>query len=116
MKTGTSREGKSISGLAYLRQRIKDIIETPKGSLVAEREFGSEFYQLQDQTIDQEFYMQAYVKLAEALDNPVNGLQDFRLENISIEVLNDRQFELTLTGQLLNNGEPIILDNIVIQQ
>ena len=116
MKTGTSREGKRISGLAYLRQRIKDVIETPKGSLVAEREFGSEFYQLQDKNIDQQFYMQAYVKLAEAINNPENGLDDFRLENMSIEVLDDRQFELSLSGQLLNNGEPIILDNIVIQQ
>ncbi len=116
MKTGTSRAGKRISGLAYLRQRIKDIIETPKGSLVAQREFGSNFYQLQDKNIDQQFYMQAYVKLAEAINDPANGLQDFRLENMSIEVLDDRQFELSLSGQLLNNGEPIILDNIVIQQ
>ncbi len=116
MKTGTSRTGKLVSGLAYLRQRIKDVIETPKGSLVAEREFGSDFYLLQDQTIDKRFYMSAYVKLTEAINNPVNGLQDFKLENMTIDVLNDRQFELTLTGQLLNNGEPIILENIVIQQ
>ncbi len=116
MKTGTSYNGKSISGLAYLKQRIKDVIETPRGSLVSAREFGSDFYQLQDRNIDQKFYMAAYIRLAEAINNPVNGLDDFKLENMNVEVLGERNFELTISGQLLNNGQPITLDNIVIQQ
>lgn len=116
MKTGTSRTGKSISGLAYLRQRIKDVLETPKGALVGRRDFGSEIHLLQDKNLDQNFYMLAYVKLSEAINNPVNGLEDFKLESIEIDVINDRQYELTLSGQLLNNGEPITLDNIVIQR
>lgn len=116
MKTGTSHTGQTLSGLAYLKQRIKDVIETPRGSLVGAREFGSDFYQLQDRNIDQGFYMSAYIKLADAINNPANGLDDFKLENMNIEVLSDRQFELSISGQLLNNGEPITLDNIVIQQ
>lgn len=104
MKRGTSHSGQAISGLAYLRQRIKDIVETPRGSLVLAREFGSDFYQLQDRNIDDKFYMSAYIKLAEAINNPQNGLDDFKLEDMSIVVLNDRSFELSLSGQLLNNG------------
>lgn len=116
MKKGTSHSGKKLSGLAYLKQRIKDVIETPRGSLVGAREFGSDFYQLQDKNINPSFYMKAYIKLADAINNPVNGLDDFKLENMKIEVLDDRRFELSISGQLLNNGLPITLDNIVIQK
>ena len=116
MKTGMSYTGQLISGLAYLKQRIKDVIETPRGSLVGAREFGSYFYKLIDRNIDKRFYMSAYIMLADAVNNPVNGLDDFKLESMAIEVINDRHFILTLTGQLLNNGKPITLDNIVIEQ
>lgn len=115
MKTGTSHSGKILSGLAYLKQRIKDVIETPRGSLVLSREFGSDFYQLQDRNVDEAFYMAAYVRLADAINNPVNGLDDFKLENMSIEAMGDRAFEISISGQLLNNGQPITIDNIVIQ-
>ena len=116
MKTGTSHQGARISGLAYLKQRIKDVIETPLGSLVGARDFGSEFYQLLDRKLDNKFYMSAYIKLAAAINNPANGLDDFKLENMNIQIVGERQFEISIYGQLLNNGEPITLDNIVIEQ
>lgn len=115
MKTGTGHDGKSISGIAYLKQRFTDVLATPKGSLVGARNFGSTFYQLVDRNIDDGFYMQSYIALSEAINNPVNGLDDFRLENMQVNTIGTRQFEIFVSGQLLNNGEPITLDNIVIQ-
>lgn len=116
MKTGASHTGPSISGLAYLKQRFKDVIETPRGSLVGARDFGSDFYQLQDKNVDKRFYMLAYIRLADAINNPANGLDDFKLESMQLSVHGEKSIELTITGQLLNNKEPITLDNIVIQR
>ena len=115
MKIGTGHDGKSISGIANLTQRFTDVLATPKGSLVGAREFGSTFYQLIDRNIDDSFYMQSYIALSDAINNPANGLDDFRLENMQVSLIGERQFEVFVSGQLLSNGEPITLDNIVIQ-
>ena len=90
MKKGASHTGKNSSGLAYLKQRFKDVIETPRGSVVLAREFGSDFYQLQDRNVDDAFYMDAYIRLSDAINNPANGLDDFKLESMNVEPVGDR--------------------------
>ena len=58
--------------------------------------------------------MDAYMKLSDAIHNQVNGLDDFLLETMSISILSARHTEIQFTGQLLNNGEPITINNLVI--
>ncbi len=114
MKAGTSHTGKAISGLVYLRQRLSDAVGTPKGSLVGAREYGSNWYKLQDRNVDGDFYMDSYITLSDAINNPANGLDDFLLETMAIEIISERQIELSFAGQLLSNGEPVTINNIVI--
>lgn len=114
MKTGTSHTGELISGLPYLRQRLFDGVITPKGSLVGARDYGSNWYKLQDRNVDGDFYMDSYVTLSDAINNPANGLDDFLLETMAIEIISDRKIDLSFSGQLLNNGEPVTINNIVI--
>lgn len=114
MKTGTSRTGQAISGMAYLHQRITDVLTTAQGSLVLRRDFGSKLYQLVDANVDSQFYMQAYIHLANAIAEPANGLDDFKLETMSLTTGDARNVLITLTGQLLNDGQPITIENIVM--
>lgn len=115
MKSGTDRTtGKLITGVAYLRQRLADVINTPVGSLVGRRQFGSRFFELVDRNVDSAFHMEAYVRLAEAINNPVNGLDDFRLQEMRVQRKGAAHTEISLTGLFLVNGTVIELDGIVL--
>ncbi|MDE1464788.1 hypothetical protein [Spartinivicinus poritis] len=117
MKTGThAHTGKNTTGLAYLQQRIQDALNTPIGSLVGHRDYGSRVYELVDRNVDPGFYMQAYIRLAEAINNPVNGLNDIKLTTMAITRAEEHQIELTLQFILLENGEPIKMEGILIEQ
>ncbi|NRD72712.1 hypothetical protein HQQ94_05500 [Shewanella sp. VB17] len=115
MKTGTDREsGRLIGGVAYLRQRLADVINTPLGSLVARREFGSRMHEMTDRSIGRRFYMDAYVRLTEAVNNPVNGLDDFKLDEMTVSPAGDGRVEIGLSGTYLSNGKPITMEGIIL--
>jgi hypothetical protein len=115
MRSGMDYSGKPISGLAYLRQRIQDVIQTPKGSLVYARNFGSDFHKMIDQNVDDDWYMDVYIMLFDTFGNPDNGVDDFKIGEVSITSVQPLHYELSIDGELLNNGESIQLNNIVIQ-
>ena len=115
MKQGTDRQtGKVIGGLHYLRQRITDALETEQGSLVIERQYGSRLHELVDMNIDLNFEMECYVRVAECIANPKNGLDDFRLTDMKVVSSLDGQVTLDLYGVLLDHGEPSVLEGIII--
>ncbi|EHG5996880.1 TPA: GPW/gp25 family protein [Escherichia fergusonii] len=47
-----SRTGKRLSGVAHLRQSVRDILTTPVGSRVLIRDYGSELFSLLDNPRD----------------------------------------------------------------
>jgi hypothetical protein len=113
MKSGMSTTtGKMITGIPYLRQRIADVLNTPKGSLVGRRAFGSRMYQMIDKNVDQSFYMDVYTILAEALAAPENGLDDFKLDEMSLIKIADSHYQITVSGEYLPEGESIELEGI----
>ena len=111
MKKGTNRTtGKLITGVEYLRQRIADVINTPLGSLVGRRLFGSRMHELLDRNVNAAFYMNAYVLLAEAINNKVNELDDLLLKEMLIESIGAAHYEITIIGEY--NGEQIKLGGL----
>lgn len=114
MKQGTDAlTGKTIGGLDYLRQRLTDAFNTPLGSLVGAREYGSRLHEVVDRNIDRSFEMLCYVRVAEAISNPHNGLEDFRLSEMVAKPVGNGQIELDLVGVLTHNGEPVTLEGII---
>ncbi|GHC34678.1 hypothetical protein GCM10010082_31730 [Kushneria pakistanensis] len=107
MKQGMCRvTGALISGVPYLRQRLEDVINTPIGSLVGRRDFGSRMHEIQDRNVNEAFHMDAYIRLAEAISDPANGLDDFRLQNLQLSQPESNQVELAVSGLLLIDGQP----------
>lgn len=108
MKKGTNRAtGALIEGVPYLRQRLEDVINTPIGSIVGRRAFGSRMHEIQDRTVNEAFHMDAYIRLAEAINNPANGLDDFRLQDMRLSQPAEGQVEIAVSGVLLINGRPV---------
>uniref|UniRef100_A0AB39C9Z1 Lysozyme n=1 Tax=Aliivibrio phage vB_Alvi_H905 TaxID=3234039 RepID=A0AB39C9Z1_9VIRU len=117
MKKGTDAlTGKSIGGLDYLRQRLIDALNTPLGSLVGARGYGSRLHEIVDRNINSSFEMECYVRVAEAVANPINGLDDFHLSEMTARPLGNGQIELDLIGVLTHNGKPVILEGIVFNE
>ena len=113
MKSGMDkRTGKLITGVPYLRQRLEDVINTPLGSVPGARGFGSRLYELVDRNLDSDFYMTAYENLADAVADPVNGLDDFRLSNMLVSRTTANHYTFQITGTLLVNNEVLTLDGI----
>lgn len=115
MKKGTCREtGQVIGGIEYLRQRLIDALETELGSLVVERGYGSRLHELIDMNNDPNFEMECYVRVVHCIANPKNGLDDFRLQTMEVVAREPAQVTLNLVGEILDDGEPIELEGIVI--
>lgn len=115
MKSGMNKEtGEAITGVAYLRQRLQDVINTPIGSLVGRRDFGSRLYEMLDHNIDESFRMNAYIRMAEAIADPANGLDDFKLTEMLFAKGDAAHIEITLTGVYLVNNQSVTMDGIIL--
>ncbi len=101
-----------MGGIPYLRQRLYDVINTPLGSLVGRRDFGSRFYELVDRNVDARFHMEAYIRLAEAINNPMNGLDDFKLSEMVVEREGPGHYSITISGTT-NDGQQVEMDAII---
>ena len=113
MKTGmNATTGESMTGIPYLRQRLSDVINTPLGSVVGRRDFGSELHQMVDHNVDSNFQMDVYIKLAAAINNPDNGLDDFSLTDMRMARISSSNIELSLSGVYLPTGKVIEMDGI----
>ena len=65
---GMSRQtGSRIADGAHLAQSIHDILTTPKGTLVMQRDYGSDLPDIIDQPLNGETVVDAYLATAEAL-------------------------------------------------
>ncbi|WP_246534519.1 GPW/gp25 family protein [Aliiroseovarius lamellibrachiae] len=60
--------GRKIEGGAHLAQSIHDILTTPKGTRVMQRDYGSDLPDIIDQPLNGETLIDAYQATAEALD------------------------------------------------
>lgn len=113
MKSGTSREtGKLITGVPYLMQRLSDALNTPTGSLVVDRDYGSRMHELTDMNIDRSFRMAAYIRVAECIDNPKNGLDDLTLTELTVTPQGDGANLVNLYGEV--DGEDVELAGIKV--
>ncbi len=104
MNTGmNAHTGQAIAGLDYLNQRFNDVIKTAKGSLVGAREYGSDIHLQLDRNLNDLAKMTLFHHVAAAIKNPINGLADFKLEELALIIHQDNVAEIVVTGQHLNN-------------
>lgn len=105
--------GKSLSGIAHLKQSITDILTTPLGSRVMRREYGSRLFELIDAPLNASTIIDFYSATAEALKRwePRFALDTVKAVNSDAAA---GKIELLLVGEYLPTGETITLDGIII--
>lgn len=106
--------GQRIEGVAWLRQRLADVLTTPLGSRVMHRDYGSRLFELMDQPMSPRWRVQVFAATAEAIANPVNGLPDFKVTAVDLVVNAKGESELDVYGAYLPTDELIKVEGIKV--
>lgn len=99
------KTGQTISGIAYLKQRINDALSTIRASQVVLRLRGGDLYKLKDQRMSPTGKMQTIGAIAYILTHELAGLPDYTIKRIQIsdEQPENGEFGFTLNGYWLGN-------------
>lgn len=103
--------GLAIEGLEHLRQSIEDILTTPKGSRVMNREYGSDLFTLVDNPYSQVLVGDITMAVSQAL---LRWEPRFELQSVAVDTLSAGVISLDISGIYLQQGKPVTLEGIVI--
>jgi len=106
--------GKYLEGLDHAEQRLIDVLTTSKVSRVMNREYGAGLMDLVDKNVNESWVVQANAAVAEAINNPVNGLSDLRLVRVVLEKFTDSNIEVNVEADYLPTQERVLFNGINI--
>lgn len=103
--------GRSLTGLDHLKQSIADILNTPIGSRVMRRDYGSKLFSLIDAPLNRGTLVDIYAATAEALMKWEDRLLVSAVDITSAQL---GQITLKITGKFVLDGKTVQLDGIVV--
>lgn len=109
---GTSATtGKPLSGIEHLKQSITDILNTPKGSRVMRRDYGSDLPELVDAPMNLSTLSRIYAATADAI-----RLWEprFQCKQVTASSAQPGQIVLDLYGIYKPDGQSIVIDGIKV--
>lgn len=110
---GTSAlDGTTLSGIDHLKQSIRDILTTPKGSRVMRRDYGSNIFYLIDKPMNRGTIAQLRAEAFDALDK-----QEPRIKVSAVKVVTASPGEVVfdIQGTYLPDGQPIKLEGVIVK-
>ncbi len=108
MNVMSKTTGMQLTGFASFQQRLADALVTRRGSLVGLRDYGSDIHLLLDKKHTASFTMKLFATVTSAINRPVNGLLDFKLQRLRLNVGEDNTSIVTIIGNWL--GESVELE------
>ena len=108
---GISTSGQALTGIDHLRQSIRDILTTRKGTRVMCRDYGSRLPELVDRPVNLSFEMDIYVATAEAL---AQWEPRFELSQVTITEAFEGRIVLKLEGVYRPDGTNLILQSVEV--
>lgn len=108
-----SKTGRELTGLDYLQQSIADILNTPIGSRVMRRDYGSRLFELIDAPTNRSTVIDIIAATAEALMKWENRLI---VSAVNVTSAVAGQITLRITGKYVVDGKAVQLDGIVVSK
>lgn len=105
--------GRNLTGLDHLKQSISDILNTPIGSRVMRRDYGSRLFELIDAPLNRETLVDIYAAVAEALMKWEDRLV---LSAVDVTGAMVGQVVLRITGKYKLDGKTVQLDGVVVSK
>ena len=110
--TGTNRTtGRAITGPDHVRQCIHDILTTPIGTRIAQREYGSRLFELIDNPQNPTLRIDLIAATAAAVDRWEPRV---KLELVTVAFNSNGRPVLDLAGRYLPDGEQIKINGLVL--
>ncbi len=106
-----TQNGRSLTELDHLRQSIVDILNTPIGSRVMRRDYGSKLFNLIDAPLNRGTLVDIYAATAEALMKWERRLIVSAVDMTSAQL---GQITLKITGKYILDGKIVQLSEIVV--
>ena len=103
--------GRELTGLEHLKQSIADILNTPIGSRVMRRDYGSRLFELIDAPINRSTVVDIVAETAEALMKWEDRLVVSAVDVTGAVV---GQIVLRVTGKYKKKKKTVQLDGIVV--
>ena len=104
--------GKQLSGMAHLRQSVRDILTTPIGTRVMRRDYGRRLYRLVDAPMNDATRLDMMAATYEALETWEPRLT---IEQVSLEMPEPGGVVVSIEGQYLPTGQHVTLDGIEVR-
>lgn len=103
--------GKALAGVDHLRQSIADILQTPIGSRVMRREYGSQLFALTDAPLNRSTAMDIIAATADAI-----AKWEPRIEVTKVTPAQDGngQVSVSIEGKYKPDGRAVVIDGIVV--
>src|SRR6185503_10327975 len=105
-------DGKLLSGIDHLRQSIRDILTTPKGSRVMRRTYGSNLFYLVDAPMNRGTISKIRAETVNALSDQEPRIS---VTKVTVDSAAPGQIGLTIEGKYLPDGQQVKLDGIIIK-
>jgi phage baseplate assembly protein W len=101
--------GRPIDGVARLQQSVRDILETPIGTRVMNREYGSRLFELLDSPVDDHFRVEVFAAVADAVRRWEPG---FQLKRVRLVEVKDTGPVFDLEGVDVETGAYVTLESV----
>lgn len=111
MRGTDANSGKPLSGIAHLKQSIRDILTTPIGSRVMRRDYGSRLFDLIDAPTNRETIADVYAATIEAL---MKWEPRIYPQSIRIGEISPGKLTIDLTALYIPEGRIINIDGLSI--
>lgn len=109
---GMSRQnGLYLDDINHLKQSIVDILSTPIGSRVLNRDYGSNLYKLIDEPVNTYLYQKIYAAVVEALDRWEPRIKVTKLSILSVL---EGKITLKIDADYLIKQKKISIDGVVV--
>jgi phage baseplate assembly protein W len=105
-------DGTPLSGIDHLKQSVRDILTTPKGSRVMRREYGSNLPFLVDAPINRGTITAIVRETVEALSKWEPRIA---VSNVTVVTAEPGAVTLDITGTYKPDGKTITLEGVIVQ-
>jgi phage baseplate assembly protein W len=112
MEGTNATTGKALGGIDHLRQSIADILGTPIGTRVMNRDYGSRLPRLVDAPVNRSTVMDIIAATVEALKRWESRID---VKSVKVVAASGGSIELDIAGTYLPEGKAVTLDGIVIK-
>ena len=112
MRGTNAVSGKPLSDIAHLRQSIRDILLTPKGSRVMRPEYGSDIFKLVDAPMNSKTLLSIYAATVSALKAWEPRISVTR---VYADAAEPGMVSLVIEGKYKPNGEDVKIDGIQVR-